>query len=72
MVGTDGGATTVYIGNYFEWKGSTSTMVKYYYADGEREALFRGAVGSTMLYLGRRFGMGVLGSCSISLLLSFR
>jgi YD repeat-containing protein len=24
--------TTVYIGNYFEWTGSTSTIKKYYYA----------------------------------------
>jgi RHS repeat-associated protein len=30
--GTVGGVTTTYIGNYFEWTGSTSTMKKYYYA----------------------------------------
>ncbi|MGW8251201.1 MAG: hypothetical protein ACWGO1_11205 [Anaerolineales bacterium] len=27
---TVGGVTTTYIGDYFEWTGSTSTMVKYY------------------------------------------
>ena len=26
---TFGSATTVYVGNYFEWTGSTSTMKKY-------------------------------------------
>jgi YD repeat-containing protein len=31
---TIGGTTTVYIGNYYEWTGSTGTMVKYYYAGG--------------------------------------
>jgi hypothetical protein len=34
--GTAGGVTTYYVGNYFEWTGSTSTMVKYYSA-GEPE-----------------------------------
>jgi hypothetical protein len=29
---TVNGVTTTFIGNYFEWTGSTSTMVKYYYA----------------------------------------
>jgi RHS repeat-associated protein len=38
----EGGATTVYIGNYFEWKGSTSTMVKYYSAGAERVAMRTG------------------------------
>ncbi|HOU12682.1 MAG TPA: hypothetical protein PKZ84_06165 [Anaerolineae bacterium] len=28
------GVTTYYVGNTFEWTGSTSTMVKYDYADG--------------------------------------
>jgi RHS repeat-associated protein len=36
---TVNGATTAYVGNYFEWVGSTSTMVKYYYADGQRVAM---------------------------------
>jgi RHS repeat-associated protein len=39
----EGGTTTVYIGNYFEWKGSTSTMVRYYYAGAERVAMRTGA-----------------------------
>ena len=30
------GMTTYYAGNHFEWTGSTSTMVKYYYAGGQR------------------------------------
>jgi RHS repeat-associated protein len=42
VISTEGGATTVYIGNYFEWKGSTSTMVKYYYAGAERVAMRTG------------------------------
>jgi hypothetical protein len=36
---TFGSATTVYVGNHFEWTGSTSTMKKYYYADGARVAM---------------------------------
>jgi hypothetical protein len=42
VMGIEGGTTTVYIGNYFEWKGSTSTMVKYYYAGAERVAMRSG------------------------------
>src|SRR4030065_2209133 len=37
--GIIGGITTTYIGNYFEWTGSTGTMERYYYA------------GSTLYYL---------------------
>ena len=33
---TFGSSTTSYVGDYFEWTGSTSTMVKYYYAGGQR------------------------------------
>ncbi|MGB4976087.1 MAG: RHS repeat-associated core domain-containing protein, partial [Anaerolineae bacterium] len=36
---TAGGATTVYIGNTFEWTGSTATMKSYYYAGGTRVAM---------------------------------
>jgi RHS repeat-associated protein len=46
---TLGGATTVYVGNYFEWTGSTSTMVKYYYAGGQRVAMRKGS--STLYFL---------------------
>ena len=42
VMGVEGGITTVYIGNYFEWKGSTSTMVRYYYAGAERVAMRTG------------------------------
>jgi len=40
--GVVGGVTTTYIGNYFEWTGSTSTMKKYYYAGGTRVAERKG------------------------------
>ena len=35
---TLGGVTTYYVGNHFEWRGSTSTMMRYYYAGGQRGA----------------------------------
>jgi RHS repeat-associated protein len=41
--GTVGGVTTTYIGNYFEWTGSTSTMKKYYYAGTTRVAMRTGS-----------------------------
>jgi len=31
-----GGVTTYSVGNHFEWTGSTTSMVKYYYAGGQR------------------------------------
>ncbi len=37
-------AATYYVGNHFEWTGSTSTMVKYYYAGGQRVAMRKGGV----------------------------
>ena len=40
--GVVGGVTTTYIGNYFEWTGSTSTMKKYYYVGGTRVAERKG------------------------------
>ncbi len=39
MKATVGGVTTAYVGNYFEWTGSTSTMIKYYYAGNTRVAM---------------------------------
>ena len=36
------GTTTTYVGNYFEWTGSTSTMKKYYYAGSTRVAMRTG------------------------------
>jgi YD repeat-containing protein len=47
--GVVNGTTTVYIGNYFEWTGSTSTAKKYYYADGARIALRSGNALSFLL-----------------------
>ena len=38
----ENGVTTTYIGNYFEWTGSTSTMKKYYYAGTIRIAMRTG------------------------------
>ena len=35
-IDTGSSTTTVYIGNYFEWSGSSSTMVKYYYSGSIR------------------------------------
>jgi YD repeat-containing protein len=40
--GTVSGTTTVYIGNYYEWTGSTSTSKKYYYAGTVRIAMRTG------------------------------
>jgi RHS repeat-associated protein len=40
---TVGGTTTVYIGDYFEWTGSSSTMIKYFSANGQRVALKKGS-----------------------------
>ena len=53
---TIGSTTTVYIGNYpspllragFEWTGSTSTLIKYFYAGTQRVAMKQ---GSTVDYL---------------------
>jgi RHS repeat-associated protein len=47
--GVVGSITTVYIGNYFEWTGSTTTMKKYYYAGGQRVAVRTGS--STLNWL---------------------
>jgi RHS repeat-associated protein len=47
--GTVATGTTYYVGNYFEWTGSTGTMKKYYYAGGERVAMRTGS--STVNYL---------------------
>ena len=46
---TVGTATTTYVGSYFEWTGSTSTMKKYYYAGSTRVAMRTGS--STINYL---------------------
>jgi hypothetical protein len=46
---TVGGVTTVHLGAYFEWTGSTSTMKKYYSAGGARVAVLTGA--STLSFI---------------------
>jgi RHS repeat-associated protein len=43
--------STTYLGNYFEWSGSASTMVKYYYAAGVRVAMRVGANNPYFLLL---------------------
>jgi hypothetical protein len=43
------GVPTVYVGDDMEWTGSTSTMVKYYHAGGQRVAMRVGS--STRYYL---------------------
>jgi RHS repeat-associated protein len=47
--GTISTTTTAYVGNYFEWTGSTSTMKKYYYAGATRVAMRTGS--STLNFL---------------------
>jgi hypothetical protein len=49
--GTVGGVTTYYIGNYYEWTGSTSTARKYYYAGALRVAM-RTGTSSPNFWLG--------------------
>ena len=46
---TVNGATTTFVGNYLEWTGSTSSMVRYYYAGGVRVAMRTGASSLTWL-----------------------
>jgi hypothetical protein len=56
---TIGPSTVLYLGNYFEWTGSTNSMKKYYYAKGQRAAM---RLGSSTL----RFLMGAhLGTTSL-------
>jgi len=40
---------TAYVGNYYEWTGSTTTAKKYYYAGGQRIAMRTGS--TTLNYL---------------------
>jgi hypothetical protein len=58
---TVNGATTIYIGNYYEWTGSTSSMVKYYFAGAQRVARRSGS--TTLTY----FLVDHLGSTSVAL-----
>ena len=38
------GVTTYYVGNYFEWRSTTSNMTRYYYAGSQRVAMRQGGV----------------------------
>jgi hypothetical protein len=51
-----GGVTTYYVGNHFEWTGSTSQMIKYYYAGGQRVAMRKGNPGTVSFLLGDHLG----------------
>jgi RHS repeat-associated protein len=44
-----GSTTTAFVGNILEWTGSTTTMKKYYYSNGQRVAMRQGS--STLYYL---------------------
>ena len=44
------GVTTTFVGNTFEWTGSTTTMVRYYYAGGARLAKRTGATDLIWLF----------------------
>jgi len=50
------GVTTSYIGNHFGWTGSTSQMVKYYYAGSQRVAMRQGNPGTAYYLLGDHLG----------------
>jgi RHS repeat-associated protein len=60
MLAIEGGTTTVFIGNYFEWSGTPASAVRYDYAGTTRLAMRRGS-GSVIWLLGDH-----LGSASVS------
>jgi RHS repeat-associated protein len=60
VLAIEGGTTTVFIGNYFEWSGTPASAVRYYYAGTTRLAMRRGS-GSVTWLLGDH-----LGSTSVS------
>ncbi len=60
VLAIEGGTTTVFIGNYFEWSGTPASAVRYYYAGTTRLAMRRGS-GSVTWLLGDH-----LGSASVS------
>ena len=43
MKAVTGGATMAFIGDYYEWRSSAATSVKYYYAAGTRIAMRSGS-----------------------------
>jgi YD repeat-containing protein len=60
--GTVGSATTIYIGNYFEWNGA---MTKYYYAGATRVAMRTGSTTDPIANLSYLLG-DHLGSTSVT------
>jgi YD repeat-containing protein len=48
---TAGGVTRVFVGDYYEWTGSTATMKSYYYAGATRVAMRTGTSTGTVNYL---------------------
>jgi RHS repeat-associated protein len=60
VLSVEGGTTTVFIGNYFEWTGTAASAVRYYYAGSTRLARRQGS-GSVTWLLGDH-----LGSTSVS------
>jgi RHS repeat-associated protein len=48
--GLIGGVTTIYIGGYFEWTGSTESMKSYYYAGTVRVAMREGTPNEGTVY----------------------
>jgi RHS repeat-associated protein len=49
IIATQGVTTTVYIGSYFEWHGTVTDTVKYYYAGATRVAMRVGATAPVYL-----------------------
>jgi RHS repeat-associated protein len=55
VISTVGGATTVFIGNYFEWHAGTAQSTKYYFAGSTRIAM-RTEAGGLQYMLGDHLG----------------
>ena len=55
MIATQGVTTTVYIGNYFEWHGTVTDTVKYYYS-GEARAAMRTGGGDPVFLMRDHLG----------------
>jgi len=45
-----------HVGTHFEWTGSTSTVIKYYYAGSQRVAMRKGNPGTLSFLLGDHLG----------------
>lgn len=50
IISKQNGVNTIYIGNYFEWTGSMSTMKRYYYAGTMRVAMREGSAVPLWLF----------------------